>query len=267
MRIGLIYFSGTGGTAKIANIFGSELKSAGHIVSYLRIKRDFHPDLHTYDLIGIGSPAYSFRAPRFVTQNLKHLSLEKIPFFVFCTSGGMPGNTLWNLYKAVERKAGLFLGYFEVSITTNLRSWMPRNTLSAPNQSFLPPISQSRCKEFIFRILSKLSDQVVAEKSPKKNGIISLWSIFLTRRWQMAATVGIKRLNKRKCNQCTLCAHQICPSGAIQISTSGYPRFNEWKCVGCNGCVNLCPQDAIWSYQVRNHAQYNPFQKYILKKM
>lgn len=265
MKVGIIYFSGTGGTAKIAQILGSELESYTHDVDYLRIKKNIRLELHKYDLIGIGSPAYSFRAPRMVTQKLKQLSFANIPYFVFCTSGGMPGNTLWNLYNSVKKQSSLFLGHLTETITTNLRSWMPRKSPSNSNLSYTSPLYQKACKEFIFHLLSKIEDPNLSTPSPRRNWVNSLWSIFFTWRWQMAATVGIKHLNKRKCNQCAICVQQICPSEAIQLKSNGYPRFNEWKCVGCNGCINLCPQDAIWSYQVRNHMQYTPFRKYIIQ--
>ena len=48
----------------------------------------------------------------------------------------------------------------------------------------------------------------------------------------MAATVGIKRINKEKCTKCNLCATKICPSGAITINNNQYPKINE--CIGIN---------------------------------
>ncbi len=109
MKVGLLYFSGTGATALIAGMIGTKLQKSGHVIELVRIKRNRQLDLQSYDLIGIGSPTYSFRAPRIVTNILRHSKLNKIPFFVFCTSGGMPGNTLRNLYDAVKNKVGRVL--------------------------------------------------------------------------------------------------------------------------------------------------------------
>ena len=70
-------------------------------------------------------------------------------------------------------------------------------------------------------------------------------------------TVGFKHVDNEKCTRCGLCATKICPSGTIRLSKNKTPRFAEIYCVGCNGCVNLCPADAIWTYQTRNRLQYN----------
>ena len=126
MKIALLFFSGTGVTAKYASDIASGFLKSEHSVDLLRIKRKSTFDLTGYDLFGIGAPAYSYRAPRIVTRILRKLDFKGKPFFVFSTSGGVPGNTLWNLYMAVYRKAGLFLGSIEGFGTTNIKSWMPK---------------------------------------------------------------------------------------------------------------------------------------------
>jgi Fe-S-cluster-containing hydrogenase component 2 len=82
----------------------------------------------------------------------------------------------------------------------------------------------------------------------------------------MALTTGFKRVDKEKCTKCKLCAENICPSGAISMGDNNFPKIREIKCVGCQGCVNLCPEDAIWSYSTRNHVQYDYYKEYILRK-
>ena len=261
MNVGILYFKGTGATLNLANLLGREFKNHEHEVDYIRIKRGGKIDLQSYDLVGIGAPTYSFRAPRLVTTILKKIKFQRSPFFVFCTSGGMSGNTLWNIYKSVKNGAGRYLGSFEVSVYTNLRSWMPRknatNTLSFQMSSYY----QQSSTKFIQTILYKIQNGLISGNSPSRNVFTSIWSLFFTWRWEMAATVGIKRIDKNLCNQCGLCVENICPSKAIKINSDKYPHFNEFNCVGCNGCVNLCPKDAIWSFQTRNHHQYDPFRK------
>jgi Fe-S-cluster-containing hydrogenase component 2 len=80
-------------------------------------------------------------------------------------------------------------------------------------------------------------------------------------------TVGFKRVDKQKCTKCKLCVTTICPSGAIKLTKENWPKFIEIYCVGCNGCVNLCPTDAIWTYQTRNKKQYNLYKEFILKEI
>ena len=42
---------------------------------------------------------------------------------------------------------------------------------------------------------------------------------------------------------CTLC-ETICPVGAISI-TDRLPAINSMTCVGCAGCVAVCPSEAL----------------------
>lgn len=264
MRVEILYFSGTGATAKLANMLGSALHQQTHTVDYLRITRNAKFEINQYDLLGIGAPAYSFRAPRMVTRFLRRLNWHHKPFFVFCISGGMPGNTIRNIFDAVKRNRGIFLGNFAAVATTNLRSWMPPKFSSTPFYSGLGRYWEPAVINFITDLTSHLGRDATPPNPPSKNYGTSLWSIFFTWRWQMALTAGIKRVDRQKCNRCGICSQKICPSGAITQQPKSYPKINEFMCVGCNGCVNLCPQDAIWSLRTRNHAPYTAFQDYIL---
>ncbi|MHA1123164.1 MAG: EFR1 family ferrodoxin [Candidatus Heimdallarchaeota archaeon] len=272
MKIALLYFSGTGVTAKYASDIASGFLKTKHSVDLFRIKRGITFDLTEYDLIGIGAPAYSYRAPRIVTRFLRKLDLNGKPFFVFSTSGGVPGNTLWNLYMAVYRKAGLFLGTIEGFGTTNIKSWMPKIGDIKHKLGGLTNHDCEMAQMFSEKILNRLTrwqknpDKVEMKGIiPEANLLYYIWAGFFTWRFEMAFYVGIKFLDKEKCNSCKLCATRICPSGAITLKRNDMPRFNEFLCVGCSGCVNLCPKDAIWTIRSKNHQQYDLYKKYILK--
>jgi flavodoxin/NAD-dependent dihydropyrimidine dehydrogenase PreA subunit len=241
MRICILYFSGTGGTANLSDIFKKYLEELGHTVDLVRIKHDTVFDLKNYDLYGIGAPVYSYRAPRIVTQILGKLNFHQKSFFVFSTIGGQKGNTHWNLYKAVRETAGACLGEFTVEIITNIRSWRPNKRRIMPKY-FINTYDENRTKEFVDEIFNNLEYEV--EKIPKRNIALSIFTSLFSRRWQMGLTAGIKQVDKKKCTKCGLCANEICPSGAITL--------------------NSCPVDAIWAYKSKNHHQYNAFRKYII---
>jgi ferredoxin/flavodoxin len=261
MKIAILYFSGTGGTANLADIFRNHLNSLNHEVDLIRVKHDTNFDLENYELFGFGAQPYSYRAPRLVTKILGKLGFHKKPFFVFSTSGGQKGNTHWNLYKAVKDTAGPCLGEFSVSIITNIRSWMPNKRRIMPKFE-ITAYDENRTLDFIHEMFNNLEYEV--EKIPKRKILLSIFTSLLSWRWQMGLTAGIKQVDKEKCTKCGICTKEICPSGAITLNSEGNPRFNEFKCVGCNGCVNLCPVDAIWAYKSKNHHQYNAFKKYII---
>ncbi|MHA1901167.1 MAG: EFR1 family ferrodoxin [Promethearchaeota archaeon] len=268
MNVLLFFFSGTGITAKIAYDLADNFRTQNHSVTLHRLK--YNNDLNDkyqineYDLIGIGAPTYSFRAPRLVTKILNKTDFKGKPFFLFCSSGGMPGNTIWNLFRCVQKSGGDFLGDFSFSGITNLRSWMPLKTFPK-SKSYGCTSPKYQVQKFSKKILEKLNEQnKIPVKKPIPNLINSIWSIFFTWRWQMAFTAGIKHVDKSKCTKCGLCATKICSSRAISLNSSKYPKFNEFRCVGCNGCLNLCPSDAIWSHSSKKHHQYDQYKEMIL---
>ena len=269
MKIALLFFSGTGITANFATEIAKGFQNQNNVVDLIRIKSGLQVDLTKYDIIGIGSPTYSFRAPRLVSRILNHQDFQKKPFFLFCTSGGMPGNTLWNLYKSSKRTGGHCLGFIDGTGITNLRSWMPKLSSSKPRFWGLNRGDCEQAQQFgniIIDRLEKFNNLNSFSKKwiPKFQIATSIWAIFFTWRWEMALTVGLKYVDKSKCTKCGICATTICPSGAITLTKSKIPKFNEWKCVGCNGCVNLCPVSAIWSIRTKNHHPYDFYNKSII---
>ena len=261
MKICLLYFSGTGATANLADIFKKHLESLEHAVDLIRIKHDTEYSLGNYDLFGIGAPVYSYRAPRMVTRILGKLNFNNKPFFVFSSTGGQKGNVHWNLYKAVNGTARVCLGEFSAAITTNIRSWMPNKRRIMPNYS-ISGYDENRALEFVHEIFNNIQYEV--EKIPKRKILLSIYTSLLSSRWMMGMTAGFKQVDREKCTKCGLCAKEICPSGAITLDSNGYPKIRELTCVGCNGCVNLCPVDAIWAYKSKTHHQYNAFRKYVI---
>ncbi|HUT80321.1 MAG TPA: EFR1 family ferrodoxin [Candidatus Bathyarchaeia archaeon] len=271
MKIGILFFTGTGVTAKFAYDIAEGIEEEGHEVELIRLKKEIIFDASKYDIIGIGSPSYSFRAPRLTTKLIQNIDFKQKPFFVFCTSGGMSGNTLWNLYFSTKKKAGICLGFNQGFGTTNLRSWMP-NKGSSEKLWGLNDYDYTHAKRLGKEILRNYKlwslDNGLKEKKnwkPRPSFLTIIWSLLFTWRWMMAATVGRKHVDKEKCTKCQKCATKICPSGAITLSDEKYPIFNEKRCIGCNACVNLCPDDAIWSRRTKHHKQYNLYKEYVLK--
>jgi Pyruvate/2-oxoacid:ferredoxin oxidoreductase delta subunit/flavodoxin len=269
MKIAILYFSGTGVTAKFALDIAKGFKENGHKTTLFRLKKGLTINTKDYDLFGLGAPAYSFRAPRFATNLIKELNFHNKPFFVFCTSHGSAGFTLWSLYRAGKRKAGECLGHIEAKGVLNIRSWLPQKDSEKKLFANLTGNSHKEINNFVTLILErfKKKNNTKQKRSWRPNFRFwsVLWSPFLTLRWQMAFLVGRKKIDLAKCTKCKLCATKICPSGAITLKENNTPKIDESRCVGCNGCVNLCPTGAIWSRKTRKHQRMTKYSNYILK--
>jgi Fe-S-cluster-containing dehydrogenase component/formate-dependent nitrite reductase membrane component NrfD len=59
-----------------------------------------------------------------------------------------------------------------------------------------------------------------------------------------------------RCNQCDDApCMSICPTNALYRAENGVVDFNDDNCIGCKGCMNACPYDALYINPATNTAQ------------
>ncbi len=59
-----------------------------------------------------------------------------------------------------------------------------------------------------------------------------------------------------RCNQCEDApCMSICPTNALYRADNGVVDFNDDHCIGCKGCMNACPYDALYINPATNTAQ------------
>ena len=108
----IFYFSQvvTGNTKRIAEKIAEGLRTDNNICDLIALKK-YNDDIdlikkfqfQEYDLIGLGVPVYYFHPPYHILFELEHFpNLRGKQGFLFCTSGGNPGSTLYQIKKALE---------------------------------------------------------------------------------------------------------------------------------------------------------------------
>lgn len=275
MRVGIWYFTGTGTTAFLAREIAFGLRDENHVVHLARL-RDLPGKLPVeYDVVGFGCPTYAYRAPRYVSRVLRRLESFAAPFFLFCTCGGVPGNTLWSLYKTLRARAGPYLGGIVGHGANNLRLWQPEvsaTPTATPYQTGIAPRDVAAARAFGTHLEDAWTAAASAKEPsgslpgpPPRSLKLSLWSALLTYSWQMALYEGRRRVDQAACTSCRACAELICPVGAINFPQGAtYPRIRWRRCVGCSGCLNLCPAGAIYSKRTRARHQYLKYADLVL---
>lgn len=265
MKVGILYFTGTGVTGYVARSLAAGLeKCFGKercTVELVRFKKGIRFDPCRYDIIGFGAPTYSFFPPRIFYRFLESLpdSCGEAgrdgggkPFFLFNTSHHMPGITVRAMFRVLTRKGWtLAAPPLLVKGVNNIRAWRfpkdrppPRDTLCG-----LPGIDRlveylidQRGGSAVFPDDAKSGDPAL-----RKRPGLAVFTALFSWDWEMALVEGIgKRVDEEACTRCGRCAEEFCPSGAVTLdSYTGYPRIRNLLCVGCSGCVNLCPEEAI----------------------
>jgi len=269
MKIGIIYHSGTGTTAKLAKEIASEFKEIGHTVQLFRIPKFKFKEIGDFDIIGIGTPTMGFRAPSFVMKFIKSFPTKNQPYFLFNTCSGTPVNTFSRIYRQLKKKNWKLLDFMSLKAqgTTNIKAWRPKQTEEPPKLDGIADSEFEKAKPFTSSILENYSQIILEKTSPPKSVKLKLLMtvMFLLSDNMLAkGTIGKKVVDLEKCTKCGLCATKICPSGCITLNGESIPEFNEKLCISCQGCVNLCPELAITGKGKNKHA-FTTYNKYIIQ--
>jgi ferredoxin len=267
MKIGIIYMTGTGTTAAFAEHIAQELFNQGHVVHVERFNTFPIEELANYDIIGFGCPTYSYGAPPIFLDFLKTINPLSKPFFLFGTCGGSPGNLLSDMNEILTPKYGPLLDSTIGLGNNNIRAWRPQEGKPSLNDGLdkdeiLKAVQLARRLPKDYQQIWELKQQ--ASKKIKRSMGWAIWTYFFTRPWQMRTIEGKKQVDLQKCTTCGLCATKICPSGAITFDSTKHPVFNQKKCIGCSGCVNICPVLAIYTSKNKFKQPYSLYRSNIL---
>lgn len=256
-KLSIFFFSGSGNTEHVANLFSSELSKNYNVKlinidDVMRKNEGFDDDFVKAGLI---YPVHALNAPKNVLKFLKdHLPNGASRSFFVIKSPGDPffnGGATYEIRKILEKK-----GY---SVDQEGTVVMPANVFLKYREPFIEKILKTAKNK-----VSKLSDKVINDqKSLHKN---PLWLRFSTWFFSRLESMGSPFFGKdlkvnEKCNSCGLC-EKICPSSNIKL-VDGKPKFG-WKCLICMRCVYKCPQDAVSPrifrfFKVRNYYNINKF--------
>ena len=231
----IVYFSGTGCTAKVADAFDCALRRRGIQTSVTALNGRPEPAVAA-ELLILLYPVYAANAPQPVREWLADVPAGKgCAAVVISVSGGgeVSPNTACRVYpiRQLTRK-----GY---RVVCDQMIVMPSN--------FLVAYQDALCA-LLLREAPRRAESVVADvlAGVECHSRPSLGDRLITR------MLGIERYGSRmfgrllstdaRCTGCGLCARQ-CPRGNIALR-NGKPVFGM-RCVLCTRCLYGCPTNAI----------------------
>ena len=238
-NIGIFYFSGTGNTKLVANLFAEEFKRKGFNTKLIPIEDVLNKRLALsmgdYDLLGFGHPVHAFSAPKIFFDFLDRLpNVVDKKTFTFKTAGDplCYGGSTSLVRKHLSKK-----GYkvFHENLIV-----MPANVMFKYDNSIIKQLYEVAVK----KVKRRTKEILLAKVNLQKN---SLWLKIGTYMFNKAESSGASYFGKYltatdSCNLCGKCIRE-CPTGNISI-TSETIIFGS-KCTFCMRCIYICPEKAI----------------------
>ena len=251
MDVRIIYFSQTGNTQKVARAMSDVFHQGDHHVQLIALQNATVEDAAGGDLIGVGTPCFSSKAPQPMMQFLDALpTLKKHKAFVFATCGGAPGKVLYDLSNSLRNKGvDVLAGHLTRGEVHHPAPSLVGRFLGRPNaedleqaQSFAKAISASLRDPFIR--IPRNSDSSINHKKGFYEFLGSAISDPVIR-----AFLPEPKLNIINCDQCSICS-QECPTQNIELKP--YPVLGS-DCIRCYHCYHICPGHAYsMNWQVGN---------------
>lgn len=244
MNITIVYFSGTGNTKAVANVYQQFFERLGHNVTLHSIEEK--PLIGDHDLLIVGGPIYAGNMPdeliSWVRQNIPKTKFARA--IVYSTSAGLANaNGVKSIGKKLSKK-----GY---QIIDQLTLEMPRNFYI---DKYDPTPLEKREEQFknMVRLIRESIDNLNLKASIDiKDSTITI-DFFADLFRIMAKQMGKQFKINDNCVQCGIC-EKDCPKSNIKHITKEYSN----KCILCTRCIHNCPVNAI-SYKGKTIEQYKP---------
>ena len=236
MKVVLYVFSGTGNTLKVASLYKQYLDAE---VTVYRVAKTSPPppSPEDYDLIGIGYPIHAFSAPEPILKFVKTLpACAGKQAFVFKSSGeGLHLNdgSSQKLIHILKKKG------YEVMFE--------RHFVMPYNMIFRHSDEMAKQMWIYTKAMVKLSATEIengVKRKTKRNIFKRTFSATFRVVEQPFAHVHgpLFKVDKNKCIGCNKCINS-CPQANITIK-DGKIKFGK-GCVLCMGCSFGCPVDAV----------------------
>lgn len=240
-----LYFSGTGNTEYIANLFSRRM---GAVCLSIEDNVDFAGEISAHDTLAFCYPVYGSRLPRimrdFVAAHMPQISGKKLVVFavqmIFSGDGARVFADMFNDMPNI-----VYAEHF----------MMPNNVCNTP---LLRPTSPAKMQKYKAKAEGKMGrvcDDIrrgVVKKRGFSRLAMCLGSI-QGRAWQGDSKISapqpgleLKAKNAvRIHSHCNMCAHctDICPMKNLAAHDGRIVHLNN--CTVCYRCVNRCPQKAI----------------------
>lgn len=244
-HVAILYFSGTGNTWAVAQMYAGALTAAGCQVTLrplelLPSSPDGAPALDGCDLIGVGYPVYAWNAPRLVAHALRRLPRARgRAVFAFVTAGTRIAGALDWVRSLLRRKgyAVVHEAFYYTGAGMTARSLDDGPASREVRRAFA--WFETDIQEAVAEILAGRERHIHSSDMHRLALSGIGWGLY---------RLGCRYLRlllraDARCDGCGLC-QRLCPAHNIEMLQSR-PRFGA-SCSMCLRCYGVCPRQAIW---------------------
>ncbi|MBD3212874.1 MAG: hypothetical protein GF311_09720 [Candidatus Lokiarchaeota archaeon] len=238
-RIGIFYFSGTGNTLIVANLYKAAFENNDIIVDTISIEDiientpDF--DFVKYDMMGLGHPVHAFSPPSIFLEFIETLPrLKDMDAFLFKTMGDplFYGGSTQRIRKELKKK-GIYVFHEDFLV-------MPSNIIIDYDPGLKKQLYLTAKRKINIYTREILQGTQKLQANPAYLRLMS-------RMFGWMESFGAKYFGKflrasNSCNKCGKCV-QKCPVLNIQIGKDKL-EFGD-KCVFCMRCVYTCKRNSL----------------------
>lgn len=232
----MIYFSGTGNSRFIAELFSKNIKCKCHSIEE---NIDFSQLISSEEIIGFCYPVYGSRVPRimreFSIEYRENLKNKKI--IIFCTQYIFSGDGA-RAFIDIFPKNYFIVIYAEHFI-------MPNNVC---NLFLLPVPNEDKIGKYIKRANNKMLDicDNINRGIIRRRGFNILSRVLGLFQGVFMPPIERKALNSvfinNDCIKCDICV-SVCPMKNLEYQNNKITQKSN--CTICYRCINKCPQKAI----------------------
>ncbi|MBR1786465.1 MAG: EFR1 family ferrodoxin [Paludibacteraceae bacterium] len=211
-------------------------------------------DLSRHSVVGLVYPSYYFNAPTPVVELTKQLTISPDAYvFIVVPCGAQTGNSVWSVEQILKHK-GIKVAYC--------------NKIRVPDCSAIgfgrnPNDQKWKFNKYAQRLQTIIKD-IKERRHSKHFGAWGIAGWFCSLTWMKRYTKPLlqPQVNTRKCIGCNTCV-SICPQNNISIADLPQNKFAFIgdNCAQCLRCVHFCPKQAIeiaGKPTPKEHQYHNP---------
>ena len=258
MKCLIFYFTGSGNTQKIANLYQESFFKENVPTTLFLITRihESLPDVQSFDYLGIAFPIHAFNSPLILEEFVKELpKVEAKPYFIISTCGEplhLNDCASSNIERILKKK-----GYF---LTNEYHYCMPYNIMFRHPEDMAKKMYDTARALVPYHVKEILGHEASLYFRPIYASIVK--TVLAIEQPAMRLNGHHFKVDMDKCIRCMKCVNNCTASNITYDGTA----FHFGKhCNMCTRCAFMCPKNAI-SIGMLNNWRVNGEYRFAIKE-